>query len=391
MKLTSSLSHPSLGEDTSSHYPSQAQQLLILAIILRGKKALTAWEGWSRTVDFEALEEDSSHVLPQLYRNLQKLGVEEFRLRKLKGIYRHAWCQNQFKFQDLIKLLSVLRKGGTSFVVLGDMSMAVSVYQDLRSSVIRDLHILVPHTQAKASINLLHGLGWSSGWPIPERAIPRRNFLSFTNGPGHQCFLHWHYLNKEFAGPEEDELWDEVKAVEFEGIDIPVFNPTFQLIEFLIDKAFWSRVPSSRWLVDIAILLTNNHSSPDWNRLLQECRDRIYLMPLKENLRFIIKGLPMIPLPIAMMQQLQDERITKFEELEYAAVVNPVESQQGLLARIAIHWCAYLRLDRRKAFLKNLSGFVMYLKQKWGIAHLWKVPIYGIIKGMKRVWNVGFV
>jgi hypothetical protein len=80
----------------ASAWPTADELLLLKAALLDGNAALDAWhEFGAANAGIDHLEGDAYRLLPQLFRSLQSLGLEEPALGRLKGIYRHAWYANQ--------------------------------------------------------------------------------------------------------------------------------------------------------------------------------------------------------------------------------------------------------------------------------------------------------
>jgi len=69
---------------------------LLQAALQNQSEALTAFAAWQGTVDIDDLPPGQFELLPLLYRNMQRAGLEEHPwLPRLKGIYRRAWYANQ--------------------------------------------------------------------------------------------------------------------------------------------------------------------------------------------------------------------------------------------------------------------------------------------------------
>jgi len=85
------------------------QNDLLRAALLTGDDAQAAWERWNARVDFEIdeLGPYTYHLLTFVYQNLRECGYQSPVMRKLKGIYRRAWLENQLSGQ---KVTPVLRR-----------------------------------------------------------------------------------------------------------------------------------------------------------------------------------------------------------------------------------------------------------------------------------------
>jgi hypothetical protein len=70
-------------------WPNRDQELLLRAALLNGEPALEAWNEWRRTVNVDVVDYGSHRMIPQLYRNMQRLGVNDSLMERLKGVYRY--------------------------------------------------------------------------------------------------------------------------------------------------------------------------------------------------------------------------------------------------------------------------------------------------------------
>lgn len=67
---------------------SPTQALLLQASLLTGDPALRAWQGWREAADIEVLEPGAYALMPSLYQNLTRLGVDDPLVSILKGFTR---------------------------------------------------------------------------------------------------------------------------------------------------------------------------------------------------------------------------------------------------------------------------------------------------------------
>src|SRR5207237_7629349 len=98
-------------------WPTREQERLLRAALLRGPLALEAWDEWKAGADMDPLDAGSYRLLPQLYRNLHRQGVDEPVLVLFRGIYRRTWYENQLRFHQLAGLLRSFRDAGIDTMV----------------------------------------------------------------------------------------------------------------------------------------------------------------------------------------------------------------------------------------------------------------------------------
>ena len=81
---------------------------MLRACLIRDKEALIAWQTWRSRIDFDTLDPGSNRLLPLLYYNLSQLGLEDPLMKRMKGIYRYYWVQNQLLFHHAAVILDGL-------------------------------------------------------------------------------------------------------------------------------------------------------------------------------------------------------------------------------------------------------------------------------------------
>ena len=76
-------------------WPTPDQELLLRAALLQREQALESWNEWRRKVNIDVIDYGSHRMVPQLYRNLQRHGVKDPLMDRLKGVYRYYLYKNE--------------------------------------------------------------------------------------------------------------------------------------------------------------------------------------------------------------------------------------------------------------------------------------------------------
>ena len=113
------------------------------ASILDGDAARSAWREWRKTVDFDLIDQASYRMVPLLYRNLERLRVDDPFVGTLRGIYRRTWCESQLLFRRLAKVIEGLRAAGVESLVLKGAALASQAYDDAGARSMADVDVLV--------------------------------------------------------------------------------------------------------------------------------------------------------------------------------------------------------------------------------------------------------
>ena len=131
-------------------WPTSAQRLLLRAVVLRGAEALAAWQRWTQAVDLDGLDAGSIRLLPQLYRSLEREGVRDPLMSRLKGVYRHTWYGNQLRLRDAAVVLGELSRRGIEPMLLKGAALTLLHYRDSGLRPMEDVAVLVRTQQWRA-------------------------------------------------------------------------------------------------------------------------------------------------------------------------------------------------------------------------------------------------
>ena len=134
--------------------PSLQQALLLQAATLPAAEAVAAWRQWQTSTQVDALEPDSQWLLPLLYANLRRAGVDESALRRYASVYRHNWYKNQLLLRAGERVLSQEPEP----LLLGAAALAIGYYPHLGARPIASLAVLCPEPRRVKSS--LEAAGW---------------------------------------------------------------------------------------------------------------------------------------------------------------------------------------------------------------------------------------
>jgi hypothetical protein len=187
-------------DQTGGCWPTAQQELLLRAALLPGAAAQAAWQQWRTEVDVEEdhLDLGSFRLLPLVYHNLHKQGIDDPLMGRLKGMHRRAWVMNQLQFQACTQVLQSFHAAGIATLVLKGAALLCRYYPDQGVRPMGDFDVLVPKRQVVQAIEVLDQLGWQPVGHPREGLTPDyfaiRHAQGFANPTGRQLDLHWHVL-----------------------------------------------------------------------------------------------------------------------------------------------------------------------------------------------------
>ncbi|MFL5887273.1 MAG: nucleotidyltransferase family protein [Thermoleophilaceae bacterium] len=347
--------------------PSELQLLFLRAALVEGPEAASAWEQVKhRTRNADVLDHASYRTLPQLYRNLAGLGVEDADMQRMKGIYRHAWCTNQRLFHDAARVLRALETAGIETMLLKGAAVSGLCYGSAGARPMADFDVLVHEADAPRAAAVLEEGGWcrlrsdASGEPSDEpleRTMRRTHSAGFRHSDGRECDLHWSPLYEPIP---EAAFWKTAMPIVFGGVATNVPDPTHQLLHTCVHGLGWSAAPVT-WIEDAVMIVRTAPGGIDWERVAEDA-ERWGLTGRVEPALRRLRDLFDIDVPPAVIARMAHARRTPSERLAERAL-----AARGVRARPHVmFWARYRRLKRIGSPIAD-DGLTAYLRDSFGV------------------------
>jgi hypothetical protein len=325
------------------------QELLLKAALFSGEDALEAWSKWRDAVDWEGhFEPGSFRLLPLLYNNLHKHGVDDSAMGKLKGIYRQAWSKNQTLFHEMAKVIEFLQNAGIKTMLLKGASLSLLYYKNNGSRPMADIDVLVPLKQARLADELLQKAGWTSPFPLTELDLIYGHAIQLHNRLDKEFDLHWRPFNG-CQDEYEKDFWDGAIPVKMAKVDSMSPNPTDMLFHVIIHGVAWNPVPPIRWIADAITLINSDDFTIDWQRLINTAQKHHLNLRLKKGLQYLHDNFhPLIP--PSVMKTIINLPVYYLEKIEYRFMIgNRDNVSSSPFAAFCCHLCRFRRLNTGKS------------------------------------------
>lgn len=350
-------------------FPNPRQELLLRAALLEKEPASQAWNEWKRQTQLDDIPVEGFRILPLLYKNLRRHGIEDPQIAKLKGIYRYSWVKNRRSLAILAEVIDRLGKEGIPSIVLKGAGLILSTYRDHGARYMDDCDFLVPYEDAPRAIALMQEWGW---WPSPPFAKLFRPYTSGLNLDNHHKLgvdLHWHAMSQRCQVEEDRPYWEDKRPLEFEGTPTYVLSPTDQLIHICINGSYWSEFSRPNWVADAFWQFHVHGAALDWTRLLRIAESHQLSLPLWVTLEFL-KNRFDLPVPETLIQQLRDLPRSSREIREHLSGARP----RPWLSELPPLWHRFHRHEISRRYPLKLWGFVKYLENYCGLESAWSLP-----------------
>jgi hypothetical protein len=370
-------------------FATKQQELLLQAAILKGSDSIDAWQEWKSRVDVEGNHDSGSfRLLPLLYKNLQRHGIRDPFIAKLKGIYRKAWYKNQTLFYDVGKMIRYFHDAGIKTMLLKGASLTVLYYKNYGVRPMSDIDVLVPGYQASSAVDLLHHAGWKPVLPFKKVDLVYRHSCLFKDQSGTELDLHW----RPFMECQESSwknFWD--KAVPLPLADTTTLSPnaTDMLFHVIIHGVQWNLEPPIRWVADAMSVINCSDAEIDWMHLINQAEKQRTYLRVREGLNYLQSGFQ-ARIPKSIMDTMNCLQASPLERVEYRCDVrNPKTWLDASFALFMSAICRGLRLNNGSRLVPTIVGLLNYLQHQYDVKdhyRLFPVLLCRLIKkAVKRI------
>ncbi len=367
-----------------SCWPTPRQKLLLRAALLRGGAAVQAWQEWKADARIDRLDLGSRRLLPLLYKNLQRHGVEEHLIDDLKRVYRTTWSNNRVLFRKMAALLRSFDSAGIQTLLLKGAPLVLMYYRDYGLRPMADFDVLVRTKDALAAFELLKRSGWipAATETLSERHISVKHGASFNNAAGQEFDLHWHLLPECCQPGADQDFWDDAVPIQIEQVPAYTLNPADHLLHVCAHGVKWNALPPLRWVADATAIVGG--SEINWRRLTAQAQKRRLIWPIKEGLSYLRETLD-APIPDSVLMELRRMPTSRMEDIEYRYRTG--NHREKLFGHLPALWINYLRAADDAGAKPRLTAFIKYLRIYWGADRPGQLVLRALAKSMRRIWN----
>ena len=344
--------------------PTLQQQLLLRACLFEAEAGLQAWRQWQAQVDFEGpMDGGSYRLLPLLYGNLRRLGVNEPVMGRLKGIYRRTWYKNQMLFHTAADVLRLLHQSGIETMVLKGAALTKLYYGDNGLRSMNDFDVLIPTAKRREAIDLLTQSGWrplySSIERLSDAVLDLRHAYGFRNAEGREFDLHWHVLADCLSAGADDDFWHNAMPLRLEDVQTRTLDATDHLLHVCAHGEAWNPTPPIRWVADALTILQRTPTPIDWARFVRQAKRCRVCLAACHALQVLGDQFG-ADIPSNVLAQLETHPMSALEREYYRALTR----QATLWRPIKVQWHRFRLLACGPGMLSahQFSEFVRYLE-----------------------------
>jgi hypothetical protein len=365
-----------------SFWPDDRQKLLLRAALMQGDASADAWRSVRPALDLDDPEHASQGLLPLVYRQLDRLGIDDPGLPKLRGIYRRTWYMNQLLLDRLKGTLEAVQAGGGDPLVVSSWELPLHYYGDLGLRAVAALHLLVRPDSVARAARVLADQGWTGPAEASASFVQSRHYARYEHANGDRCLLYWRLFH-EFSDPrrgvEPENLWEHPIDLELRGVAARALSPTDELLNVCVSGARLRRWPSVTWVADAMTVLGAPDSSIDWQRVLRQARRLRATLRVHDALSFLGQELD-APVPAYVLDELREEHTPRREVFAHRTAA----TRLGPLGGVPDTLTRFLRLTADESVPRALVGLPTFLRDEWGLERRSQVPVAILRKGVAK-------
>ena len=358
-------------------WPDARQELLLRAGLMPAPACVVAWARVSPDLDLAGLDRGAARLLPLVWWNLRRHGVEAPLVAQIEARYRATRAANEARLAELVEVLGPLGAAGIPTLLLKGGALLAGATVDLGVRPMSDIDLLVPSARVPDAISLLNRLGWSTGATLTSAMKRHTHSVPLRHPTRADVDLHWHVFEECCRDGDDDALWAASLPVAIGGVSTRIPAPEDQLIHACVHGEKWVRVPGIRWIADAVALVRGGQVR--WDRLVEQAVRRRFVLRLRAQLAYLASTFD-APIPPEALAALDAAPVSRLERFEQRWSVRD-RRRPWLL----VYWCNHVRSAPGGLAAATLT-FPRYLQATWRLPSLAGVP-GAAVERLGRAWS----
>ena len=250
---------------SNKNWKAVSHSAIVNLCLIEDTQIQAALEEWEDKVSISMIDAGHVRYVPFLYRRIIDLNLESQNReisKIIKGVYFKTWWQQTVFQKKNIEFLASKQSEMPKFSFLKGVALQNSIYaNDPRTRPCDDVDIFVNRTDLDTAVAFLSEQGFQLDSPYSmEYVLNFRKSASFTRD-GLSIDLNWGLYDYTRGNKYTQDL--QFQKVNIEGATFLILSDTFNLIHSMLHGAGWNSTPSTRWILDAALLIRTG--SIDWN------------------------------------------------------------------------------------------------------------------------------
>ncbi len=346
--------------------PSPERDLLLLAVTGVGDEAQRAFEAWRARVDLEAVvDPETLALLPLLYHALQKLGLDDPFMGRLKGLCRRTWYQNRLAAECARQAVASLAAASVECLLIGDLPLTLAHHESLAARHIGSVEIAIRARHAQLAAANLHEAGLAPGSPLRDEEVAYGHARRFFGPMEQRLDLHWHFLPAASNEAADGFFWSMAQECSLEGTTAGCLSPTGMLLYHLLGRDRLQSELPRLWVADALQLLRGAAGNIDWESMVAFTVGQGLAWRLRRQMEILSGyGISMPESPLRTLRQANPRLPDIIDRIGHGQPAPPPQ-RPPLGRRLVL--ADYLRSRRKVGLLERPSDFSHFVRHRWGL------------------------
>lgn len=286
----------------------ERRTVLLRASLAEGPSAIDSYRRWRTGFDLDKVDTLTFRVLPLLFHNSQKLGLEDSESTRMRGVAKHIWLSNTLGARLLVEALEVLRQSGIEAMVMKGGALFA---RDERLAQLRytaDYDLQVRKRDAREAIAALLAAGFKQ--EIIRADLFKKTDFDLIHGVHFRkktskssVDLHWRPLPLLHEEEVVDELMGRADNAALFGKQVMIPSVADHLFLSLARPEAWERDEIFLRAVEATLLLRHFGSNLEWDRL-EMSLGRLPTRSVGAAILRLIRDEIEVPIPEGLVERL---------------------------------------------------------------------------------------
>ena len=356
--------------------PSADETLLLRAALLRGgpaREAWEAWEAWKTTTPTGALSQTTRHLLPLLYLNVSRHGVQDDRLAGARAAYLETWAVNRGVLAAAEDALARLERAGIDALVFKGAALGPLYYRDAGARPVGDADILVREDQFRHATDTLAAAGLAPNFPAGTPDFGIEHAVTYEQVGGHAAVdVHCHALAADCAPGSDRRYWDAAVPARIGRTATRTLCLTDHLVVACVHGLLFTGQRDLRWIADAVTIIGSDPDAVDWDRVVTIGRERGLAIQLAAALRYLRERFDQ-PVPADTLARLDSTRTSVGARVLARVLMSP--SRERMRMRLMFHWARLAKAASPDGSVSLAGGLARAITLRYDDPHPWRRSI----------------
>jgi hypothetical protein len=239
---------------------------------------------WESQYDVSVIDGGLIRYIPFLFKRLHELKIVARDYDIFKGAYFKSWWVQMVFHKKNIDFLGSISGDFPKFSLLKGIALQNTAYApDPRTRPCEDVDIFVLPEHLWTAIDYLQKVGFTPDSPYSLNYVTKfRKSISFTKDDV-SLDLNWGLYEYSKSNNYLSKM--QYKKILIDNNDFYVLDSTYNLIHTFLHGTGWNSTPSTRWIIDAALLIRSGQIS--WDEFEEVIIENGWQYPLSLQINYL--------------------------------------------------------------------------------------------------------